>query len=50
MPPLPRGSALPLTPLNPPPGAPLARRELGYNTLSGSLPTQLGALTALDYM
>ena len=47
-PPLPRLSApLPLTPLTPPAGAPLARRDLEGKGLTGSLPTQLGLLTAL---
>jgi len=39
---------LPLTPLTLVPF--LARRHLYKNSLSGSLPTQLGALTALQYM
>ena len=38
---------LPLTPLTPPLVHLLARRALDDNSLSGSLPTQLGALTAL---
>ena len=40
-----------LSPLSPPPaGAPLARRGLHDNSLSGTLPTQLGRLTALRIM
>ena len=47
-PPLPRLSASSLSPLSPPAGAPLARRSLYNNDgLSGSLPTQLGALTRI---
>ena len=40
---------LPLTPLTPPLVPPIARRKLNDNSLSGSLPTQLGALTALKW-
>ena len=44
----------PLRPLSLTPHPPLvpllARRELNVNSLSGSLPTQLGALTALTSM
>ena len=50
-PPLPRRSApLPSHPSHPPAGAPLARRELAARSLSGSVPTQLGGLTALTLM
>ena len=47
---LPRPSTPSLSSLAPPAGAPLPRRSLASNSLSGSLPTQLGALTALTYM
>ena len=51
MPP-PRGAPPPPShPSQPPPLVPpLARRDLDENSLSGSLPTQLGALTALTHM
>ena len=39
----------PSHPSHPPLAPPLARRYLSDNSLSGSLPTQLGALTALTY-
>ena len=39
-----------LPPLNPPAGSPLARRYLAGYSLSGTLPTQLGGLTALTSM
>ena len=44
---LPRPSTPSLSALSPPDGAPLPRRYIQGNRLSGSLPTQLGALTAL---
>ena len=50
LPPLPPLSAPSLSLLSPPAGAPLARRSLSSNSLTGSLPTQLGGLTALTSM
>ena len=47
---LPRPSTPSLSPLAPPAGAPLPRRKLNSNSLSGSLFTQLGALTALSIL
>ena len=46
----PHPSAPSRSPLSPPAGAPLARRYLNGNSLSGSLPTQLSLLTALRFM